>query len=154
MTKAKCKLCNSIIESNGIMDCVACPCGNIAIRGTGKDFECKAKDWNSFLIVEDDQEIKVRVKNENTENDTTTSGSVCEADSGNTVCDGVVLPKSDYDDPGVGDRQAHSKEYLINELERMIKNIEDLPQHAMLHPVTHYDLYSFMLVVSSLFRAS
>ncbi len=38
-------------------------------------------------------------------------------------------------------------------LDEMIKNIENLPSHAMSNPVTHYDLLSLMLLLQSVFRS-
>jgi hypothetical protein len=35
-------------------------------------------------------------------------------------------------------------------LKNMLENLEGLPQGAMLSMVTHYDLYSFMLIVYSI----
>lgn len=46
-----------------------------------------------------------------------------------------------------------TKKELLQMLEEMIKNIENLPPHAMLTPVNHYDLFSSLLLVLSIFRA-
>ena len=46
-----------------------------------------------------------------------------------------------------------SKKEQIDMLDSMIKNIENLPQSAMSLPINHYDLYSFMLVISSILRS-
>lgn len=45
-----------------------------------------------------------------------------------------------------------SKKDLIQMLDEMIKKTEELPQMAMMTGVTHYDLLSFMLLVSALFK--
>jgi hypothetical protein len=45
-----------------------------------------------------------------------------------------------------------SREEQIKMLDDMIKNIENLPQQALTLPVNHYDLYSFMLLVSSILK--
>lgn len=58
--KAKCKLCQSIIESFHSTDYVMCNCGEIAVDG-GLGLKCYAKDWNNFLRIDDnDNEIIVK----------------------------------------------------------------------------------------------
>jgi len=47
-----------------------------------------------------------------------------------------------------------SKEELKQIIEEMIKNYEKLPQHAMLQPVTHYDVSSLLFILSSMLRVS
>lgn len=46
-----------------------------------------------------------------------------------------------------------TKKELIDELDALIARSDDLPQHAMLSPITHADYYSLMLLLSSIFRA-
>ncbi len=46
-----------------------------------------------------------------------------------------------------------SKAELISMLSEMIKNIESLPQNAMLTPVNHYDLCSSLLLILEILRA-
>lgn len=42
----------------------------------------------------------------------------------------------------------------IDMLDAMLKNIENLPSGAMDNPINHYDLYSFMLLVSEILKSS
>lgn len=59
--RAKCKLCNSIIESFHSTDYVLCKCGEIAVDG-GEAMRCIAKDFKNFLRVDDEgNEIVVKV---------------------------------------------------------------------------------------------
>lgn len=46
-----------------------------------------------------------------------------------------------------------TKDELIAMLDEMAANIERLPQAAMTAPVTHYDLLSALLLISSIFKA-
>lgn len=46
------------------------------------------------------------------------------------------------------------KEDLLNILEEMIKTYENLPQSAMMQPITHYDHTSLLLLMLELFKAS
>ncbi len=50
--RAKCKKCESIIESVGARDCVQCKCGEISVMG-GQALGCSALDWANFLRVDD-----------------------------------------------------------------------------------------------------
>lgn len=60
--RAKCKLCQTIIESFHDLDYVACKCSQISVSG-GSKMECAAHDWENFLRVDDKgNEIMVKVK--------------------------------------------------------------------------------------------
>ena len=47
---------------------------------------------------------------------------------------------------------AANKNDILTIIDGMIENIENLPQHAMMMPITHYDYYSLLVLMSSLFR--
>ncbi len=60
--RAKCKLCQSVIESLNEKDYVTCKCGEISVDG-GEAMRCAAKNFDNFLRVDDDgNEIVVKVK--------------------------------------------------------------------------------------------
>lgn len=60
--RAKCKLCNSIIESMHSTDLQVCNCGHISVDA-GEGMRCSAGDWSNFLRVDDnDNEIIVKVE--------------------------------------------------------------------------------------------
>ena len=62
--RAKCKLCNSIIESFHPTDIVECKCGEIAVY-EGNALRCAARDFNNFIRLDDkDQEIQVKILDE------------------------------------------------------------------------------------------
>ena len=46
-----------------------------------------------------------------------------------------------------------TKNELLGMLDEMVKSYERLPQSAMTSPITHYDLLSVLLLVSSLFKS-
>lgn len=50
--RAKCKKCESIIESKFDGDYVSCKCGEISVSG-GNNFGCAAADWANFFRVDD-----------------------------------------------------------------------------------------------------
>jgi len=58
--RAKCKLCNSIVESFHATDNSQCKCGEIAVYG-GEALRCAARDFNNFIRIDDeDEEIMVQ----------------------------------------------------------------------------------------------
>ncbi len=118
--RAKCKLCETIIESFHTTDLVPCKCGEIFVDG-GNGLKCGANDWNNFLRVDDlGNEIIVKV--------------------------GDVKPL-------YIESEKPSKEDLIKMLDEMVKNIEALPQEAMLTSVNHYDFCSLMILLSSIMKS-
>lgn len=122
---AKCKLCQSILESFHDQDYVSCKCGEIAIDGGTSKLLCYAKDFKNFLRI-DDQGNEIIVK----------------------VVDDNAKPTEEAQDnpkPTIRD--------MLVMLDDMIANIERLPEHAMTTPVNHYDLSSALLLVSALFKA-
>ena len=59
--RAKCKVCESIIESLTSKDDVTCKCGQISVSG-GERVLCAALNWDNFLRIDDnDNEIKPKV---------------------------------------------------------------------------------------------
>lgn len=58
------------------------------------------------------------------------------------------------DDVHIPDEVAKiSKSDLMDMLAEQIKAYERLPQHALMTPITHYDLSSFMILALAIFRA-
>jgi hypothetical protein len=56
--RAKCKKCESIIESKAHNDQMHCKCGEISVNG-GEMLGCSAMDWNNFLRVDDEGNVIV-----------------------------------------------------------------------------------------------
>lgn len=56
--RAKCKKCESIIESLGPGDEVSCKCGAISVY-EGDKMACSATDWAYFLRVDDEGNVIV-----------------------------------------------------------------------------------------------
>jgi len=46
-----------------------------------------------------------------------------------------------------------SRDDLLNMLDEMIKNIEQLPEHAKLTSINHYDYSSLLYLLSAIFRS-
>ncbi len=120
--RAKCKLCESIIESLHATDYAYCRCKAIAVF-EGDAMRCSASNWDNFLRVDDDgNEIVVKVKE-----------------------------KEDVNPLYIETKP--TKKELLDMLDEMIKSYDNLPGNAMLTPVTHYDLASSLLLLSSILRA-
>ncbi len=51
--RAKCKLCQDVIESMHSTDIQICKCGEIGVEG-GSAFYCRAKNWENFLRLDDE----------------------------------------------------------------------------------------------------
>lgn len=124
--RAKCKVCLSVIESFHIYDYVTCKCGQISISGGNDKLECSAKDWANFLRIDDEgHEIIVKVKDSKESKEST---------------------NSDENPPKM------TKKEMLEMLEASVKNIENLPKGAMIQPITHYDMYNFMVLVLAIFK--
>jgi hypothetical protein len=47
-----------------------------------------------------------------------------------------------------------TRDEMVDMLDMMIKKIEEIPHNAMTTPITHFDYYSLLCLLSSLFKAS
>lgn len=127
--RAKCKLCNDIIESFHPTDLVYCSCGQIGVDG-GFSLRCMADDWRNFIRVDDEgNEIIPKVLEETV-----------------TLDLSLADLKENESQP--------DKQQLLDMLGEMIKSYEALPQAAMSQPITHYDLLSVLLLFSAILRSS
>lgn len=127
--RAKCKLCNSIIESLIDSDAMECACGQISVYG-GPELFCSAVNWVNFVRVDDDNnEIVVKVEY---------PGKEPQSIPIETPEDGVKLPMTRKDMLGI--------------VEDQIMNLNNLPGHAMQTPLTHYDYQSLLMMFASFLR--
>jgi hypothetical protein len=121
--KAKCKLCGDVIESMHSTDLQACKCTEIYVDG-GESLSCGANDWNNFLRVDEE---------------------------GNEII--VTLKEKEMALEQMKEYPKITKKELIDMLDEMRKNIENLPQHAMLTPITHADFCSLLILLSSILHS-
>ncbi len=126
--RAKCKLCKETLESFHEFDYVKCKCDEISISGGNTRYECAAKNWDNFLRIDD---------------------------SGNEIPIKVEIDGLDKTNLKVSKnlKSKPSKEDLISMLDKMVEDIENLPQNAMLTPVNHYDFCSLIILLSSIFKS-
>lgn len=121
--RAKCKKCESIIESFHRYDYVSCKCGEISVDGGTEYFKAFAVDFANFLRVDDEgNEIVVTVK-ENKEEEKQ-----------------AELPTK------------LTKKDLINMLGEMVINIENLPPQAMYTPINQFDFCALLILLKSIFE--
>jgi hypothetical protein len=121
--RAKCKLCGDILESFHRHDLILCECGEISIDG-GLDYSnCAAKDWNNFLRIDDENnEIIVKVIQK----------------------DQIPLEKEKSN--------PLNRKETIEMLETMLNNIQNLPESGIRSPISHFDLYSYLLPILSILK--
>jgi hypothetical protein len=121
--RAKCRLCNEIIESLHQHDFQSCSCGEISVDGGTSYYRCLAKDIKNFIrIGENDEEIEVRFKEEEEEEE-------------------KQPPKP-----------LTSREEKLDEMRIMLEQLSEMPEGAMSLFVSQYELYSYMLLVYSILK--
>lgn len=128
--RAKCRLCNEIIESFHRGDYVSCKCDEIAVSGGNEKLEVFAKNWANFMRVDDEgNEIIIAVEEKK-------DASITEATK-----ESLTLPPVTHDD-------------FVKMLEEFCQNIENLPADAKFSSVTHVDLVSVLRILVDIFRSS
>lgn len=123
--RAKCKLCQSMIESLHRDDYVECSCGEIAIAGGPDSYHVSYRDIGNFMRI-DDEGNEIIVKE-------------IQGDTGN------VKPFDNDTKPSRAD--------LIKMLDEMSNNIENLPAHAKFQSVNQYDMQALISLLSLILKA-
>ena len=124
--RAKCRLCGDIIESFHPTDSIGCKCGHISVEG-GSAMRTSAIDYANFLRVDD---------------------------LGNEIIVQYQDSRQNVDDDKAPDQppaELSTKE-LIQELDALVKYIDQLPKHEKESPVNYIDLYNFMLVILAILK--
>ncbi len=125
--RAKCKLCESIIESFHRHDYVMCKCGHIAVDGGQDYFRAMAINWDNFMRMDD---------------------------VGNEIIVTVKEPEEEQLSQEMPTQSSMpSKKDMLEMLDGMIKSIEKLPSHAMTNPINHYDFSSLMILLVAILRS-
>lgn len=119
---AKCKLCQSVIESFHPTDYVMCKCGHIAVDG-GEAMRCYATDWRNFIRIDDE---------------------------GHEIMPKIV--EKAYENEPFEPMKKTNKEERIEYIEDMIKHLEKLPQSVMISPLTHYDYVTLLSLIASILK--
>lgn len=126
--RAKCKLCEDVIESKHRHDYITCSCGEISVDGGNDYMHARFNNPENFICIDDEgNEIIPKMKEEKEESPSQTENA-------------RPLPKVPRDE-------------LLDILDEMVKRIGNLPQHASLAPITHADFASLLMLLSSIFRS-
>ena len=125
--RAKCKLCESIIESFHRYDYVTCKCGEIAIDGGNDTFRCVVRNFDNFLRIDDE---------------------------GNIIIPKVIDKEVTLDAIPIESKMPSkpTRAEMLDMLDRMHESILKMPQEAMIAPITHYDYASLILLLSAILR--
>lgn len=126
--RAKCKLCEDVIESKHRHDYITCSCGEISVDGGNDYMHARFNNPENFICIDDEgNEIIPKMKEEKEESPSQTENA-------------RPLLKVPRDE-------------LLDILDEMVKRIGNLPQHASLAPITHADFASLLMLLSSIFRS-
>ena len=120
--RAKCKLCEEVIESLTVHDYVRCKCGEISIDGGRNYFKASAKNFHNFLRVDDEDNV-VEVK---------------------------LIDKSEVEEKVVEEEHPPrelSRQDKIDLVDGMLSYFDGLPQHAMLASPSQYDIQALYLLI-------
>ena len=127
--RAKCKNCQSVLESFHRHDYVTCECGSISIDGGLDYLKCYFDKIENFIrLDDDDKEIAVSFSEEKQEFHEEIPIVAKEAEQSK-------MSKKDY----------------IDHLQRLIDTYEAMPDHVLRSAVNHSDLYSVLLLLKGLF---
>ena len=133
--RAKCKLCDDIIESKQTWDFVTCKCGEISIDGGPSEHRrCLAHNWCNFVYLDDDdteRPLTIRKLEENPKDQVAEE----KADESDKEC--VVAGKRDE---------------LMGVLRETLKNSESLPPHVRSSFVTYADLDGLVSLIYAILK--
>lgn len=129
--RAKCKKCQSIIESLLPDDTQVCECGEIGIWGGEIEYKSFAKDYSNFLRVDDSGE----------EHEVTYLGTPVEKNMGEET-----NSEKNLSQPTLGE--------MIDSVKAQIKAIENLPDAAKWQAVNQLDLLSVYYILLGFFQSS
>jgi hypothetical protein len=119
--RAKCRKCESVIESFYADDYVSCKCNAIYVDG-GTAMRCGAYNWDDFLRVDD---------------------------AGNVIIPKIQsdIPRKENNKPN--EIVKSKRQQQLEVINDMITRFESLPQHIMSQPIDHYDFVSLLLFIKS-----
>lgn len=137
--RAKCKLCEEIIESKHSHDYVTCKCGEISIDGgpsTGDGGSCwrgRAKDYRNFLSIDNEGRVigVTHIEDEPIK-------SIEEKEDNKELQEEVFIPLT--------------RAQKVDELKRLREYSEGLPPAAQYQFVTETDFQRLLLVLESILR--
>lgn len=144
--RAKCLLCNHVIESFHSLDLVTCECGEIFVEG-GDAMRCGAGSWDNFRRVDDNgHEIVVKIENP--------VRTVLRKELDASANAGKVLEEAKLgtihrppDHIADEDKMVTEAPNALEVIDEMIKCYENLPPTAMQMAATNYDIVSLLHLI-------
>jgi hypothetical protein len=124
--RAKCRLCNEIIESKHQHDYVTCSCGEISVDGGNTYHRAIFNDIKNFICLDDE---------------------------GNEIIPKYEKSKTSSEQVMESAKMKPTREELLKELDEMIKSIEKLPPQALYAPVSHADFGSLLILIHAILRS-
>lgn len=124
--RAKCALCEDIIESKDQHDYVTCKCGEIAVDGGQAYWRQMAQHADNFLRLDDNDNVVERVpeKEVNTQE----------------ILKEISKP-------------APTKDELLEHLKDLLERVQNMPEHAKTISINHYDFESLLILVLAIFKS-
>lgn len=138
-SRAKCKSCDTIVESSGVGHFVLCRCGKIGVEGGQEHFRAMFHNQDDFLIVDDEGNEIVPGTRVPEEEFNKVAKEVAWEKEKDKIIEDLATPRP-------------TKSQILEMLDEMRKSYERLPEHARYAPVSHVDFIQLMLLVSALFR--
>ena len=132
MKRAKCKLCNNIVEIKNRIDMFSCPCGEITIDYITAHMHASLKTDKSNLLFVDEDDNEIVPASWTTEQ---------------IIIDRKVEEMGE--DVNLGSRRE-----LLSMIDALIHNIDSMPNQGRFAPVTHSDFAELLSLVAALFRSS
>ena len=123
--RARCRLCQEVIESKVMNEWITCKCEEITINGGTELFAAKAKHIENFLRIDDDGNIIVP----------------------------PVTNNSIPDQKELDITPTQSRKDLLDGLKDIVRTYDNMPPHAMHSFVTNVELQTFMLYVIGIFES-
>lgn len=120
--RAKCKLCEDIIESLNDQDYQLCRCGEIFVDG-GKQLLCGANDWSNFIRIDD---------------------------AGNEIVPTIEETEEVSIETEISPIERREK--LLSMFKNLIDSFDNLPTNGRVAPITHYDLQSALVIIYELIK--
>ena len=137
--RAKCRLCESIIESMHTHDYVECKCGEIAVDGGNDYMRCVFRNFENFLRVDDEGNIIIPTLKDPEPKEENKSVN-------------QIKEKWPEELESEETKRKRIRLELIEAVDQMVKATESLPQEAMMTAITHYDYLSVLLLLSSILK--
>jgi hypothetical protein len=154
MKKAKCKLCNNIIEIKNRVDMFTCPCGEITIDYITTQLHASIKTDKTNLTFVDDDGNEILPKKCFDKVEEVFSPIKINGPKDDLLNEEHIAPSTWFDEGVITDSHLNSRRELLAIIDCMIVHIDRMPQEAKFAPVTNSDFSELLTLIVALFRSS